>query len=436
MIKTNISRNYVESWGVVEALREVIQENLDARKKYGCVGKVAYKKGYLVAEDGGPGLQRQDLALGISGKRDDGNLIGQFGEGLKLASLVAARENRKMYIETAGFTVIPCLEYEPALECYVLALNLLNNNRTAGTRIALQATEEEYHSAVGMFLELNGKSHKRITDKIRFPGGRVYINGALATERKDLLFTYNLTGKNARTAQNRDRTVVDEEMLLKEVTDALSTCRKQEIIEILFQNMGASFTALESRAYLNPPDKDLPVWKRALRKVFGPRVCFTSEPVHDLEAKEKGFVVLNRVPWRWEDCLRRLGVKTSCDIAAKKTVARRVALKYLTPEEVKNLRWAKRVAKRTFCVELPKVRIVSEIQPDGAEEVRGRYDRGNGVIYLSRKILPYPNDLLEVLTHEMMHCVTGASDCTREFERGWQRLVVRILLKKYRPPEN
>lgn len=438
MVKTNISRSYVESWGITEALREVIQENLDVRKKYGCTGKIAYsKKGYLVSEDDGPGLQRQDLALGVSGKRNGGTLIGQFGEGLKLAALIAARENREMRIETVGFTVFPRLEYEPALECDVLAFHLFENDRSAGTKIVFQASEDEYRTAVGLFLELGGcKAHKKLSPKILFPGGRVYINGALAAERKDLLFSYDLAGESAKLAQNRDRTVVDEEALLKEITGALNACKRQEVVETLFRDMAASYASLEGKAYLDPPDKSLPLWRRALKKVYGPRVCLSSDAASDLEAEEEmGFVVLKRVPWRWEACLRRLGVKSSMEVTVRsRPRSGRVALKDLYPEEKENLRWAKRVAKRAFSVkELPKIRVVSEIPSNGSEEVTGLHDKG--VIYLLRDVLFRPEEVLGALLHEMMHHVTGAPDCSREFERGWQRLAVRMLLKRYRLPE-
>jgi hypothetical protein len=111
-----------------------------------------------------------------------------------------------------------------------------------------------------------------------------------------------------------------------------------------------------------------------------------------------------------------------------------VALKDLYPEEKENLRWAKRVVKRAFSVkELPKIRVVSSIPPNGSEEVAGLHD--NGVIYLLRDILIRPEEVLGILLHEMMHHVTAAPDCSREFERGWQMLAVKMLLKKHKLPE-
>jgi hypothetical protein len=434
-IKTNISSEYIKSWGIVEALREIIQENLDARKKYSCRGRVSWKKGFLIAEDDGPGLRRQDLALGNSGKRGHNELIGQFGEGLKLAALVAAREGREMRIETAGFTAVPVLEHDPALECRVLVFILEENNRSTGTRICFEATQEESDAALGLFLEFS--TVRKISDRIYLPGGRVYVNGALATERKDMLFSYDLTGENIRAAQNRDRTVVDDDALLEEVGRVLSTCRKQKVIETLFRSVEKrkAETYLESRAHLEPPNGDLAIWRKAMRKVFGPRVCLASSAIYDLEAREKGFVVLNSVPWQWEGCFRRLGAKFSYDIAARTRKPRgRVALKDLSREESRNLRWAKKIAREVFGGKLPKVTVVSEIPPDGKERVRGCYDH-RGIIYLSRDVLAVPEEVLGTLLHEMVHHVTDAPDCTRGFERGWQEVVVKVLLRMYGLPE-
>ncbi|SHF73147.1 hypothetical protein SAMN02745218_02969 [Desulfofundulus australicus DSM 11792] len=434
-IKTNISSEYVKSWGVVEALREIVQENLDARKKYSCRGRVFWKKGFLIAEDNGPGLRRQDLALGNSGKRGHGELIGQFGEGLKLAALVAAREERKMYIETAGFTAVPVLEYEPALECQVLVFVLEENDRVTGTRICFEATREESDAALGLFLEFS--TVRKISDRIYLPGGRVYVNGALAAERKDMLFSYDLTGENIRAAQNRDRTVVDDDALLEEVGRVLSTCRNPKVIVTLFRivEKKEAKAYLEGRAHLEPPNDNLAVWRKAMREVFGARVCLASDAVYDLEAREKGFVVLNSVPWQWEGCFRRLGAKFSYDIAARARKPRgRVALKDLSREESRNLRWAKKIAREVFGGKLPKIMIVSEIPPDGEERVRGCYDH-RGVIYLLRDVLTVPEEVLGTLVHEMVHHVTDAPDCTRGFERGWQEVVVKVLLRMYGLPE-
>ncbi|MGB9803116.1 hypothetical protein [Desulfofundulus sp.] len=433
-VKTNISCEYVKSWGAVEALREVIQENLDARKKYSCRGRVSWRKGLLIAEDSGPGLRRQDLALGNSGKRGHSELIGQFGEGLKLAALVAAREGREMYIETVGFTAVPVLEYEPALECQVLVFVLEENNRVTGTRVCFEATKEESDAALGLFLEFS--TARKICDRIYLPGGRVYVNGALAAERKDMLFSYDLTGEGIRAVQNRDRTVVDDDALLEEVGKVLSTCRNRKIIEALFRSAEKKEAEryLEGRAHLEPPESDLAVWRKVMREVFGPRVCLASDPVCDLEAGEKGFTVLNSVPWQWEGCFRRLGVEYSRKVAAGARKPRgRVALRDLSPRELRNLQWAKKVAGDVFGGRLPRVTVVSEIPPDGEEKVRGCYDH-RGIIYLLRDLLAVPEEALGTLVHEMVHHVTGAPDCTRGFERGWQEVVVKVLLHVYGLP--
>lgn len=435
-VRTGISPVYVRSWGPVEALREIVQENMDVKKKYSCFGRVYYKNSFqnsfLVAEDNGPGLQRQDLALGMSGKRGEGNLIGQFGEGLKLAALVAAREKRKMYVETAGFTAVPLLEYDPALDCQVLVLELKENKRTGGTKISFEASKEEFDAAVNLYLEYN-KDIRKVADGIFLPGGRIYVNGALAAKRKDLLFSYNLTGETAKAAQNRDRTVVNDEVLAREIGKILSICKKVKVAETLFQTLKGETEYLEHRAYLEPPAADYPVWKRALKNVFGSIVCIEYSAVCDLEAAGKGYVVIKGVPYPWEQCLKNLGVKYSKDVIRIKKRAKKIPLKYLPYEEKQNLLRAKRIVKKAFGAafgiqKLPKVKVVAVIKPNGIEEVGGLYS--NGVIYIARRSLADFETALGTLAHETMHHVTSMPDCSREFERGWEKLVVSLLLKK------
>ena len=92
-------RNYCASWTVVDAIRELIQNNLD------------YGQGKLTAEVGdtaitltshGAFLEPRTLLLGHTTKADDDSAIGSFGEGYKIALLVLARNGIEVNIFNNG----------------------------------------------------------------------------------------------------------------------------------------------------------------------------------------------------------------------------------------------------------------------------------------------------------------------------------------------
>jgi hypothetical protein len=234
-IETAISTEYVPHWGIVEALREILQEAFDTRTKYNCNIRFHRGKNKFIIEDDGLGISTIDLALGKSSKRDDDNLIGQFGEGLKLAMLVVARLGREMIVDTVGYRIKPEIIFSKALGCEVLAFNIRSISREVGTRFEIECTPEEVEQAKQYFKELRKEKMKQLDPVISLPGGKVFINGVLATEIPNLLFSYNFQGVG-KEAQNRDRTVVDMQQLEKMMRNALEETQSKKVITYFLEN--------------------------------------------------------------------------------------------------------------------------------------------------------------------------------------------------------
>ena len=67
---TSVSPEYVPSWGVKEALREVLQEAVDVRRRYGAKVRVGWSRGFVIVSDDGPGdpqVGARPRALGEEG---------------------------------------------------------------------------------------------------------------------------------------------------------------------------------------------------------------------------------------------------------------------------------------------------------------------------------------------------------------------------------
>lgn len=88
-----VNQHYVDGWNVKHALREVIANGFDAEIEQGAKFSLTHEKGRLVAVNDGTKLPIDALYYGGTSKRGKAELVGQFGEGLKLALLVFAREN-------------------------------------------------------------------------------------------------------------------------------------------------------------------------------------------------------------------------------------------------------------------------------------------------------------------------------------------------------
>ena len=68
-----ISGSYCANWGMVEALREIIANMLDAKAAYEC----SHLRGTSVFSDNGAGFAASCLMFG-EGEMKDGEQIGQF----------------------------------------------------------------------------------------------------------------------------------------------------------------------------------------------------------------------------------------------------------------------------------------------------------------------------------------------------------------------
>ncbi len=121
-VPLTISRNYVSTWGIWEAIREIIQNAIDT-KQY----QVEYGEGTITVSTTGGVIDRRHLLLGETSKRNDEDSIGTYGEGFKLALLVLLRENREVSIKNGTDLWTPIFQNHEQLNEECLAIKIEEN---------------------------------------------------------------------------------------------------------------------------------------------------------------------------------------------------------------------------------------------------------------------------------------------------------------------
>lgn len=96
-----ISKNYVHTWGIEDAIREIMQNAIDSQTD-GNDLSISYNSGILTITNKGCDLDVSRLVLGSSGKNDITKYIGTYGEGFKLALIVLIRNNIDVQVYTNG----------------------------------------------------------------------------------------------------------------------------------------------------------------------------------------------------------------------------------------------------------------------------------------------------------------------------------------------
>ena len=96
-----IAPEYVASWGFKEAIREFIQNGIDAETEN---PQHTFEMDWdseteeLTLKNKNTSIEIKSMLLGRTTKANNKNLIGQFGEGYKIATLVMNRLGKKVTI--------------------------------------------------------------------------------------------------------------------------------------------------------------------------------------------------------------------------------------------------------------------------------------------------------------------------------------------------
>lgn len=217
-----LTPEYVKTWRVVDALRELFQNALDQTQLTGVPYSWTYdkKKKELVITSPKSWLDRSTLLLGSSSKADDTGTIGQFGEGYKLASLVLLREGLSLCIENENYneTWIPTLKPSKRFNgVSILQFSIdgrIKHKHTVSKNLRFIVSNlsnelwEEYKgynlSLIKVGETIDTKNGSILLDKTF--SQRIYVNGLYVASMEDLRYGYNFIP--AQLPLDRDRSVL------------------------------------------------------------------------------------------------------------------------------------------------------------------------------------------------------------------------------------
>ena len=169
-IRLSLTQDYAKSWKIWEGLREIVQNwydgllstidhisaslgqqtpllegpfisqtESDLRVEFSAsarwteeqlLGRIVFDKenNSLHLINSSTELARKVLLLGYSAKSDRREVIGQFGEGLKVGALALVREGRQLIMETQKDKWEFCMERDPVFEEQVLTIQVTQRN--------------------------------------------------------------------------------------------------------------------------------------------------------------------------------------------------------------------------------------------------------------------------------------------------------------------
>lgn len=447
-----ISAGYCENWGMDEILRELIANALDSRAPVEITHDPVANE--AVIRDYGKGFKAHCLMLG-EGEKKDGQQIGQFREGLKIALLAAARAKIPVRLRTTGCSVESASMETLALGRKGLVLRLNGDRLDHGTEIRIQCSQWQVDEARKLFLRFTvGTDVPVIFTLPDAQRQKVYVNG-LQTVVGGWAFSYNLRGDAVKSAMNRDRTALKHAELRDAIGRIWQKCKSPELIQQFLSKVDNEHGEWQIQ---------LPVkktWRRALLINCGlsPRlkkVAYPGSTEHNSRLKQLGWHILDcanrpivrHLAWNmFPDARSALDnamqtAETKNADAPHEGQYRKVSWDSLDEGLIREYEDAvSRVltalwphlgpdtlhAKLFHAVDHFRWFVFSKSSLDGDRSV-GCWLSGRHAIGIRRSMLGASDKILEgIVVHELAHFLSGATDATVEFEQMLTYILNRLL---------
>lgn len=220
-IELTIKTSYLPDWGIWEGIRELVQNAKDAETEFSAPMTVRHRApSTLVIENEGTVLPHEALLLGYSSKQDRSDMIGKFGEGLKLGILALVRKDIPVKIRSGSEVWVPRIVRSEKFNADVLAFDI-HKGRKDERRVQIEiqgVTEDTWEKIRDRFLFLTKvASHKKITPPadsgtiLLDPKylGKVFVRGIHVYTNASLRYGYDL----ADVEVDRDRKMIDQASL-------------------------------------------------------------------------------------------------------------------------------------------------------------------------------------------------------------------------------
>ena len=255
-----ISPNYVSNWGINEAIREILQNAIDADKN-GYKKSIYYSGDTLYINNEGISLSAKDLILGCSSKSDQDGMIGKYGEGFKLALVVLLRKGMNVYVDNNDKLWSPSFKVSEQFGTQVLNIEESDNGRGEGLTFVISPVDQQlYHSLLNYFPcidesfgnVVNCENGQILLDK-QFKG-KMYVEGLYIQTDDNFQYGYNFNSDVVELDRDRKainyyelraltaQSIVTAEECNKEIFDAITkSCVDVRDIEEVIDEASESF---------------------------------------------------------------------------------------------------------------------------------------------------------------------------------------------------
>lgn len=437
-LELTIKTSYMPQWGIWEGIRELVQNGRDAEIEHAAPLTVRHRKDSdtLVIENLGTTLPHEALLLGHTSKLDRPDLIGKFGEGLKLGVLALVRAGCPVKIRSGSEVWVPSIQRSEKFQADVLVFEI-QKGRKDESRVAVEiggVSHEAWKKMQDMFLFLKGSIGD--DEMVRTPNGslllaerfhgKVFVKGIFVSNDARLSYGYDFVDADI----DRDRRMLSKYDLNYRTQSVWREAigRRPDLVENFGKLLDREAADVEgfddwNAGYLPEPAK------KAIVEQFKARHGEDALPVASLSESaeiehlgKKGIVCPKPLKVILEN---ELGNVASNKAKLREEVVKTYGWHDLNLAERENLKNAIALVNGVEKVSLDDV----DVADFRDEAIRGMHKDGREL--LAKKILADRNLTLRVLVHEVAHRNGGDGEKghVSNIERIWSGIVAGLLAK-------
>lgn len=425
------------AWGVVQGVREALQNGKDAETEYEARLTVTHKKDTLFIVNEGCTLPLEAMLTGHTTKINRPDLIGKYGEGFNLGILAMVRAGLQVKIRSGSEVWIPSIQKSATFDADVLVFDI-DGGRKDQKRVSVEITGIDAETWEVMrvgFLFLPGVVQEdemvKTTNGALLLGerfrGKVYVKGIYVATDARLSYGYDFVDADL----DRDRRMLSKYDLNYRTQcvwrDALA--RRPDLVEgfgKLLDQEAADVEGIDdwNAGYL--PEAA----QAAIVSTFQARHGADALPVPSLSESAE-IEHLGKVGVVTSKALRsvlekKLGNVTINKMKLREEQVHSYSWHDLGSEEKGHLQAAIALIMQVEPVTLADV----DVTDFRDEKIRGMFK--NGRVQLAKKILADRDLTLRVLVHEVAHKAGGGDgekSHVANIERIWSGIVSALMPK-------
>jgi len=449
----------LENWEVYHAVREIISNALDEQLMTSSNEIDIYPAesgiGWHV-RDYGRGIEIEHFTQNENQDKHEGpqGIIGKFGVGLKDALATLHRNGLKPTIRSAHGTYTISMHPKEGF-ANIETLHVMyddTKNEMVGTDFFIEGvSENDIAAAKDLFLKFNCSKVLETTKYgciLESDGSdalsRVYINGVLASEEEDFLFSYNVTNltPSMRKALNRERTNVGRSTYSERVKAILKSATSDRVLaglaeEVRHREKGNQCYELRWAEIAQIGMAALAA--RDEKVIYATNEEIVNNPSYLGDMRKMGYTIVP-ITEKDRNGISNENVRTFTDYVN----ADNESFEFDFVDEASLTEAEREIYSMTHQIlalvdwrqSRPPVRISETMRAESDNSdgkflvlpAAGCYSPLLGII-VKRSELSSLSSYASVLLHEAAHASSGATDATRDFENELTRYLGRIAKK-------